>query len=118
MTITPLDTCGLVKLDGERYRRLTEAHDPVASTIIRNYRLWRQSGGAKDVETQSSVLFDTVAVYLAFSQDFCKMERLGIRVSDDGFTKIDHQAKPMNVATEWKNLDAFRDLLTNRLLKP
>jgi hypothetical protein len=35
-----------------------------------------------------------VAVYLAFSQDFCRMERLGIRVSDDGFTRLDDHAKP------------------------
>ena len=95
-----------------RYRRLSESGDPVASTVIQNYRLWRKSRGDKDVETQSSTLFDTVAVYLAFGQEFCRMERLGIRVSDDGFTQLDDDAKSMNVATEWKNLDGFRDLLT------
>jgi inosine-uridine nucleoside N-ribohydrolase len=118
MTITPLDTCGLVRVAGERYRRLTESPEPVASAVIQNYRLWRKSRGDKDVETESSTLFDTVAVYLAFNQELCRMERLGIRVSDDGFTRLDEHAKPMNVATEWKNLDGFRDLLTNRLAKP
>jgi hypothetical protein len=43
------------------------------------------------------------------------MERLGLRVTDDGFTIIDNQAKQMDVATEWKDLDAFRDFLVNRL---
>ena len=38
ITITPLDTCGLVRLEGERYRRVLEAADPVASAIIQNYR--------------------------------------------------------------------------------
>jgi inosine-uridine nucleoside N-ribohydrolase len=117
ITITPLDTCGLVTVGGERYRRLTESRDPVASAVIQNYRVWRKSRGDKDVETQSSTLFDTVAVYLAFSQELCRMERLGISVSDDGFTRLDDHAKTMNVATEWKNLDGFRDLLTNRLAK-
>ena len=43
------------------------------------------------------------------------MERLGIRVTDDGFTRIDDQAKPISVGTEWKRLDGFRDFLTGRL---
>jgi hypothetical protein len=36
-------------------------------------------------------------------------------VDDAGFTRIDAAAKMMNIATEWKNLDAFRDLLVRRL---
>jgi len=116
ITITPLDTCGLVTLEGERYRRVLEAADPVASTVIQNYRLWSRSNNQGDAERRSSVLFDTVAVYLAFSQDLCKMERLGIRVSEEGYTRIDEQAKPMNVATAWKSLDRYRDLLVQRLV--
>jgi hypothetical protein len=61
------------------------------------------------------VLFDTVAVYLAFSQDMCGMERLGIRVTDDGFTAEDPKARKINVALTWKNLGAFEDLLVQRL---
>ncbi len=117
ITITPLDTCGLVTLEGERYRRVLQAADPVASTVIQNYRLWSRSNNRPgDAELRSSVLFDTVAVYLAFSQDLCKIERLGIRVSEDGYTLIDQQAKPMHVATAWKNLDHYRDLLVQRLV--
>ena len=65
--------------------------------------------------TRSSVLFDTVAVYLAVTTDLCKMEKLGIRVTDDGFTRIDPQAKVLDVATEWKNLDGFKNFLAQRL---
>ncbi|MGA2865573.1 MAG: nucleoside hydrolase [Verrucomicrobiota bacterium] len=119
ITITPLDTCGLVTLEGQRYRRLLEAIDPVASTIIQNYRLWSRSNNSQgEAERRSSVLFDTVAVYLAFSQLLCKMERLGLRVSDEGYTLLDDHAKRMNVATEWKSLDGYRDFLVNRLVGP
>ena len=38
------------------------------------------------------------------------MRRLGIRVTDDGFTVIDDQSKQMEVATEWTDLDGFRTL--------
>jgi hypothetical protein len=62
------------------------------------------------------VLFDTVAVYLAISQDLCRMERLNIRVTDDGFTRIDQGGKVMSVASAWKDLEAYKDFLVNRLL--
>jgi hypothetical protein len=43
------------------------------------------------------------------------MEPLGIRVTDDGFTRIDPQATTMQVATAWKDMGAFEDLLAERL---
>ncbi len=115
MTITPLDTCGLVSLDGARYQRLLQSRDPVASTIIENYRLWSTGKREIDPSKRSSTLFDTVAVYLAVAQEFCRMERLGLRVTDDGMTIIDPQAKQMNAATAWTNMDGFKDLLVDRL---
>lgn len=113
MTITPLDTCGLVVLDGTRYRQVRDSKDPVASTIIENYRIWsRQNPTA---EERSSVLFDTVAVYLAVQHDLCTMERMRLRVTDNGMTVVDKHAKQINTATSWKNLDAYRDFLVGRL---
>jgi inosine-uridine nucleoside N-ribohydrolase len=111
MTITPLDTCGRVQLFGGKYARISSSPDRITADIITNYRLWRGGGG----ETSSSVLFDTVAVYLAISQDLCGMENLAIRVTSDGYTVIDPQGKPMDVATSWKNLAAFEDWLVDRL---
>ena len=116
ITITPLDTCGLVALDGERYQKMLHSTDPVAATVVENYRLWSKANNSADqAEHHSSTLFDTVAVYLAFARSFCKMERLGLRVTDDGLTIVDNQGKKMDVATEWNDLDGFRDLLVNRL---
>jgi inosine-uridine nucleoside N-ribohydrolase len=117
MTITPLDTCGVIVLDGQRYATVRDSKDPIASAIIANYRIWSTDKDKKNdaAEHRSSVLFDTVAVYLAVSHDLCKMEKLGIRVTDDGFTRIDPAAKQIEVATEWKDLDAYRDLLVKRL---
>jgi inosine-uridine nucleoside N-ribohydrolase len=116
ITITPLDTCGLVSLDGARYQRILRSRDVVAATIVENYRLWSKAGkNEAQADQHSSVLFDPVAVYLAFSRGFCKMERLGIRVTDDGFTVIDDQARHMDAATQWTNLDGFRDLLAERI---
>jgi inosine-uridine nucleoside N-ribohydrolase len=123
ITITPLDTCGLVQLQGDHYRKVHDARNPIAAAIIENYRIWSASRAknekAKDVsDRESSILFDTVAVYLAVSQEFLTMEKLGIRVTDDGYTRIDPTGKTMNVATAWKNMDGFKDFMVGRLTRP
>lgn len=116
MTITPLDTCGIVVLDGDRYRRVRDSSDPLARAVIENYRVWCEAINAPEqAETKSSVLFDTVAIYLAFTNELLVMEKLGIRVSDDGFTLIDPAAKVINVAAAWKDLPAYEDFLVRRL---
>jgi inosine-uridine nucleoside N-ribohydrolase len=117
-TITPLDTCDQLGLRGEKYQRVYQSSDPVAAAIITNYRLWataRGQGSSEAVPTHSTTLFDAVAVYLAFSQEWCGMERLGIRVTDEGFTIEDPAARKLNVAMTWKNLPALEDLLFQRL---
>jgi len=117
MTITPLDTCGLVHLRGEKYRAVRDCSDPVTQALIENYRAW--CGSEPDrADKASSTLFDTVAVYLAFSQELLVMEQLGLRVTDDGHTVIDEKAKRINCAMAWKNLAAFEDLLVQRLTTP
>jgi len=111
MVITPLDTCGMVRLTGEKYQAVCRASDPLARAVIENYRIWLKG----HPDEQSSILFDTVAIYLAFAEDLLVMENLGIRVTDDGFTRIDDTARRMRVAMEWENLGAFEDLLVRRL---
>jgi inosine-uridine nucleoside N-ribohydrolase len=118
ITITPLDTCGLVKLTGERYQKVRDSQDPIAKDIITNYRLWaaaNSKAAETSTETSSSILFDTVAVYLAAHQDLCNMEKLGIRVTDDGFTVEDAKAKSVSAATSWKDLGGYEDFLVQRL---
>jgi inosine-uridine nucleoside N-ribohydrolase len=133
MTITPLDTCGIVQLKGGKYQKVLKKSSPLTRALIANYHAWYRQGlinqnkdlvGAElnkkvnqKLHSSSSTLFDTVAVYLAMSTDLVKMEKLGIRVTDDGHTKIDGDAKVINCATEWKNLGAFEDFLIERLTK-
>jgi len=117
VTITPLDTCGFVTLKGEKYRTVKECNDPLVQALMENYRVWlkKREGMQQQFETQSTILFDTVAVYLTFSEELLEMQKLGIRITDDGYTVIDDEAKHVNCAVEWKNLSAFEDLLVERL---
>ena len=118
MTITPLDTCGLVQLKGDKYKAVAESTDPLTKALVENYRIWRREKSADPIrqdEKESSTLFDTVAVYLAFSDSLTKIEELPIIVDDQGFTRIDPAGKKMEVATEWKDLAAYEDLLVKRV---
>ncbi|MHA1728686.1 MAG: nucleoside hydrolase [Promethearchaeota archaeon] len=118
VTITPLDTCGSVTLSGSTYRRIQESNDPFLNVIKENYKIWSQNfplGKQYDINKETSILFDTVAIYLAFSEELLNMEMLGIRVTEDGKTVINTSAKEINCATSWKNLSKFKELIVDRL---
>jgi inosine-uridine nucleoside N-ribohydrolase len=133
ITITPLDTCGLVVLRGEKYQEILQRDSAITTNLIENYRLWQKNGlrgSHKDmseadldrladqtVSRRSSTLFDTVAVYLAVSQDLTKMERLGVEITDEGHTKVGDGAKRVNCAVDWQTLGGFEDWLVKRLTK-
>jgi hypothetical protein len=121
--VTPLDTCGVVKLTGERYARIRASSDPLVRGLVEAYGVWcrNREWCAKDpafVSEKSSTLFDTVAVYLALSSDLVRTETLGVRVGDDGQTTPDPAARPLSWAVEWKDLDGYEEWLTKRLLSP
>lgn len=123
VTITPLDTCGTVVLDGALYRRVYESSEPGCRALMENYRIWLEHASwAKDGDaerrhrTRSSVLFDTVAVYLAYCEELVDMETLPIAVTGDGFTRITPGAKDVRVAARWRDLDAFRAHMVERVL--
>jgi inosine-uridine nucleoside N-ribohydrolase len=116
MTITPLDTCGFVILRDQKYRAIADCTEPLTAAVMENYRLWCQHLKRDWAATRSSVLFDTVAVYLAFAESLAIMEDLPLRIEDDGLTAVCEKGRRVRCATEWQDLPAFEDLLVDRLL--
>ncbi|MGD1000122.1 MAG: nucleoside hydrolase [Candidatus Brocadiia bacterium] len=117
MTVTPVDTCGVVRLAGEKFKKVLASKDPLTQELIKSYQRWSKGTvWEKQAKQTSSVLFDTVAIYLAFADKWLKLECIGIRTKW-GFTLEDANAKKMNVATEWKSggLNAFEEHLVKRL---
>jgi len=133
ITITPLDTCGLVVLKGDKYQKILRHNSAITSNLMQNYRLWQKNGlrgrhkdmseadldklAEKQLYSRSSTLFDTVAIYLAISHDLVKMESLPIAITDKGHTKVTEGAKQVNCAVDWRTLDGFEDFLVERLTK-
>lgn len=117
-TITPLDTCGIVKLDGAVYQKVFRSEDKWMKILMQNYRIWLPKvtwlDPKPDLNIESSTLFDTVAVHLVGSEEFLKMEDLYLRVTDEGRTVIDREkGRLVRCATGWKSLTKFEEELVN-----
>jgi inosine-uridine nucleoside N-ribohydrolase len=115
MTFTPLDTCAKVRLEGEAYQQVRECQEPLMRAVMENYTVWAEGQNDHDPEKESSILFDTVAVHLAFSTQYLHMRRMGWYVTDDGFTIEDENGPEVNAALEWEDLEAYHTYLADRL---
>jgi inosine-uridine nucleoside N-ribohydrolase len=121
--VTPLDTCSVVQLRGERYARIRDAKDPLLQALVESYRLWCPHQETNvcapgQAEVESTTLYDPVAASLAFDRSFVKTEKLGVRVTDAGFTVEDPARPPITWATDWTSLDAYEEWLAARLTAP
>lgn len=117
--ITPLDTCGLVVLEGENYQKIRNSESPMLKALMENYYIWKDlvTWTTVDyIERKSSTLFDTVAVYMAYESKLLEYETVKISVTDDGYTVRDPNGKAVQAAMHWIDLDAFYDHMTERLL--
>ncbi len=118
VTITPLDTCGLVHLTGEKFRKVYKCSNKSVQALMENYQIWREEGEKQNLPPpdRSSTLYDTVAVYLAVEERLVEMETLPLVVTDDGFTRIDASGRPVRAAVRWKNMELYEDWLVQRLV--
>jgi inosine-uridine nucleoside N-ribohydrolase len=121
--LTPLDTCGLVSLTGERYHAVWSATgDPLLRTLVTSYCVFapRQNWMTCDFfSTRSTTLYDAVAAYLAYSEELVETETIRFSVTDDGFTRRAADGPfSARVAIRWRNMDGFEAQLAGRLLSP
>lgn len=119
--ITPLDTCGLVVLEGDRYQQVYHSDLPRMKAVIENYIPWIKfvkwtHVDEKYTTKRSTTLFDCVAVYLAYAEALCVIEEVYISTDDQGFTRLDPKGAKVRAALEWTDLDGFYEHLVERLL--
>ncbi|MHC4673056.1 MAG: nucleoside hydrolase, partial [Planctomycetota bacterium] len=115
VTMAPLDSAGQVVLAGEQYARVRNSKNPTAKALMENYNIWYGRSGKGKPAERSSTLFDTVAVYLAFADEFLQMRDMHVRVTKQRTTVTDSEGKLTHVAMGWKNIDAFYKLLASRI---
>ena len=116
--ITPLDTCGDIVLDGDRYQSLFRSEDPALVALFENYKHFAELVKWMKVDyfdTKSSILFDCVAVYMAYTREHLVYKTMNLGVTEKGMTVRDTAGAPVEVAMSWSNQEAFLDHLTARL---
>ena len=120
-SITPLDTCGLLDFSGDRYQRIVNSDAVGVKPLLENYESWLNRvdwlDTKPDPKKKSSTLFDVVAVYMAFSEDFLKMEDIKIEITDEGMTPLDANGYSVRCASQWRDFDGFKDSVVERLTK-
>jgi len=109
-------------LEGERFERLLKSESTLARCALEVHFDWFNAVSDWpilsdiDAQHQTSILYDSVAVYLAIAQDWVEIEQLPIVVTDDGKTLIDEaNGHPVDCALSWRDNDAFLDFLVERL---
>ena len=124
-TITPLDTCGMAALKDDQYKQVAASKSRLTQAVLQNHHNWFKAAldwpvmvdlvKSMNPEEQSSILYDCVAVYLAFSEEGVGMEDLHVLVTDDGKTLIDEQGHLVRCATHWLDDKVFYQNLCARL---
>lgn len=123
ITIAPLDSCGHVLLAGEDYQRFynfaTGHPNSTAAEVMAHYRQWLSAlkAPADQLVRRSTTQYDAVAIYLAISEAGLEMEKLPIRVTDEGLTRLDETGRLMAVATGWRDRAAFDQMFIERLCR-
>lgn len=117
MTTAPLDTSGLVYIDGDNYQRLlaSQLRNNLVFNILEQYRI-----GEGGLETSSSsTLYDVQAARMSFSNQWLGIQGLPLSVNASGFTDVDYaEGNLVYAATSWASggIAAWQDDVTDRLL--
>lgn len=117
-TLAPLDTCGSVVLEGERYRRVSAAagHDRLLAAVLAQHRAWLDAVGLSELSGRATTpLYDTLAVHLVHDESPVGIEAVGIEVGDDGTMHPSEPGPTLRLATTWGDRDGFLDGLVERL---
>ncbi len=115
ITIAPLDICGTLRMTGDDYKAVADSDNPLAKTTIANYTIWKNRD--KYPAGESSVLFDTVAVYLCTSDALCETKTINLSIDEKGNTVPDESGRPVRCALKWKDEAAFKKVLADSMTK-
>ncbi|HNZ17249.1 MAG TPA: nucleoside hydrolase [Candidatus Hydrogenedentes bacterium] len=119
IVMNPLDLCGNLRLAGEPYLRVADCAAPRAQAVIENYTAWTNRDNHP--QNASSILFDTVSVYMAVDTSLCRMETVRLSIDDAGNTVPDENGRPVQCALGWKTPEAedhYKELLIRALTNP
>ena len=121
ITISPLDTCFDIPNSKEQFARLLEVENknPLVKALMENCRVWcknhpRWEGKPCD---NWDYICDTVAVYLAYSEELVNIKPFSLSVNKEGKTIIDSEnGKNGKGAISWTDNNKFVEHSINSLI--
>lgn len=112
--LTPLDHCGNIRLRGEQFRQIQNSQQKIPQSILEQYAVWRKFQSIEGEMVESSILFDTAAVHLAYSMEFSGFQKLRLAVDEKGFTWISPSGREITVALDLDKT-SFENMLVKRI---
>ena len=113
--LTPLDSCGQVRISRSDCDML-KGCSAVMREVVESNREWFHAWFDEEFpNNESSIMFDAVAVYLAWSTEYLQMQTLNLRCSEAGMLEASPEGAKVSVAVDWHNLDGFKKLFVKRL---
>jgi len=113
ITTSPLDGSEDIVLRNKHYEKVAASDHPLARIVMENYALWTHRRSSP--KNASSILYDTAAVYLAHSEEYCEIKTRKLIVDAKGNTLIAPDGKEVRCHLAWKNLEAFYEDLVKTL---
>lgn len=124
LTLAPSNISFEAVMKGPVWNHFLESEDRVARMIVRDYR--EQVGSESNrpfddffdfsTDDRSSWLWDTVAVAMAYDNQFLKTETLNLAIDSNYVVRETQQGRPATVATSWLDLDGFLHDVNQRVL--
>lgn len=120
ITISPLDTCAFIHLDGDRFQQIMQSPQPVNKTLINCTRLWYANQDFLkqpiDIKKETSILYDIQPIHTAISDEYLEFEEITVKVRYDGAIIKDPEGISIKASLIWKDLEGFKDHLVHVLI--
>ena len=113
--IAPLDSCGVLRLNGELLEQVRSSTSSLARSLITSVDRWAECLKNREWPERSSILFDTVAAYLCFGAEYLKMEEMSLVIDDEGYMLESESGAKVECALGWNDMEGFKQLLVDRL---
>ncbi len=113
ITTSPLDASEELVLRGESYAAVAASDHPLARIVIENYNLWAHR--RNHPQDASSILYDTAAVYLAYSEEYALVQTRNLAVNDEGHTLVAPNGREVRCQLGWKDRQSFDAFLVKTL---
>ncbi|MBE6380550.1 MAG: nucleoside hydrolase [Lentisphaerae bacterium] len=126
LTVTPLESCGKVRLSGNYLQKLALHPGALERELASQYRAWLHAYNWNGVgnldntpipEQQTSTLYDTVAIHLAAGGKYLQFKQMHLKIDDNGIMSETTVAPQLvNVASGWLDLAAYTQELSEMIL--